>query len=258
MKHLMTLFLPSLTWEKNYNRDSARHDVIAGMISALIMIPQAAALASLAGMPPQYGIYASIVPVIIAALWGSSWHALSGPNTAIALMISAAIFPFANLATEHYISLVFSLTLYVGIIQLIMAAFKFGSLLKFVSPAVITGITNAVGVLIIVSACWGLLGVHNMVEWHFITKINQLVHDIVLANPYAAGIGVFTLAAGIVAQKWKRRYSLVIAMFAGMCGSWILEWLIGTETTGLEVLGHLSVQWKFFAIPHAKIEAMNR
>jgi len=219
------------------------------------MIPQAAALASLAGMPPQYGIYASIVPVIVAALWGSSWHALSGPNTAVALMISAAIFPFANLATEHYISLVFSLTLIVGILQLIMAALKFGSLLKFVSPAVITGITNAVGILIIVSACWGLLGVHNMVEWHFITKLNQLAHDVMLANPYAAGIGLFTLVVGFIAHKWIKRYSLVIAMFVGISGAWLLEWLFGTETTGIEVLGNLSVNWKFFSVPNTKIEA---
>jgi len=255
MNGIFKNFIPDFTWAKNYNRDTFRHDFIAGIVSALIMIPQAAALASLAGMPPQYGIYASIVPVIIAALWGSSWHALSGPNTAVALMISAAIFPFANLGTDLYISLVFSLTFIVGVIQLIMAAFKFGSLLKFVSPAVITGITNAVGVLIIVSACWGLLGVHNMIEWHFITKLNQLAHDIFLANPYALGVGLFTLMVGFAFRKRYRKYSLVFAMVAGIGASWLLSWLFGSETTEIEVLGNLSVQWLHLVAPNLKIEA---
>jgi len=246
---------PNLAWLEGYNFNLARHDMIAGMISALIMIPQAAALASLAGMPPQYGIYASVIPVIIAALWGSSRHALSGPNTAVALMISASIFPFANLGTEHYISLVFTLTFFVGIIQLSLALLKFGSLLKFVSPAVITGITNAVGVLIIVSAAWGLIGVHNMVEWHFLSKINQLGHDIFLANPYATGLGVFTLIVGLVLQKFVKKFSLVIAMFCGIGASYLLDVLVGSEVTRVEVLGHISVQGLQFALPNIHIDA---
>lgn len=258
MKAFLKLLQPNFSWLVGYRKDILHHDFVAGIVSGLIMIPQAAALASLAGMPPQYGIYASIVPVIVASLWGSSWHALSGPNTAVALMISAAIFPFANLGTEHYISLVFSLTLFVGLIQLLMASFKFGSLLKFVSPAVITGITNAVGVLIIISASWGLIGVHNMIEWHFITKLNQLGHDIFLANPYAASVGIFTLLVGVATRKWMRRYSLVIAMFLGIAFSFILDFLYGSENTRIEVLGNLSVhwlQWLQISPPNVNIEA---
>jgi len=255
VNYIFKLLLPNLSWLPGYRWSSARHDFIAGMVSSLIMIPQAAALASLAGMPPLYGIYASIIPVIIAALWGSSWQALSGPNTAVALMISATIFPFANLGTEHYISLVISLTLIVGLIQLAMAFLKFGSLLKFVSPAVITGITNAVGVLIIVSAAWGLIGVHNMIEWHFVTKINQLGHDIFLANPYASGIGVLTLIVGFSLNKRFRKYNLIIAMFIVIGASYLLDYLLGNEITQIEVLGHLSIERIQFTLPNIKIEA---
>jgi len=256
VKGIIKLFIPNLEWVRHYNQDSARHDITAGFVSSLIMIPQAAALASLAGMPPQYGIYASIIPVIVAALWGSSRHALSGPNTAVALMISAAVFPFANLGTDLYISLVLTLTLMVGLIQLIMAGFKFGSVLKFVSPAVITGITNAVGILIIVSAGWGLLGVHNMIEWHFLTKLNQLAHDVALANPYALGVGVFTLIVGFTFRIFLRKYYLVIAMFAGIGVSALLNWLLGSEATGIEVLGNLSISLVQFSVPVLDIEAI--
>jgi len=255
VRYLLRLFTPNLAWIKGYNRNTATQDLVAAIVSALIMIPQAAALASLAGMPPMYGIYASIIPVIVAALWGSSWHALSGPNTAVALMISAAIFPFANLGTDHYINLVLSLTLIVGLIQLSMASLRFGSLLKFVSPAVITGITNAVGVLIILSASWGLLGVHNMIEWHFFTKFNQLAHDIGRANPYAFGIGAVTLAIGLLLQQRLRKFSLIIAMFGGIGASYVLNFLVGYEVTGVEVLGNLSMQWLQFSPPGLPFEA---
>ncbi len=256
MKDLLKLLLPELSWIRGYGGDTLKHDAIAGFVSSLIMIPQAAALASLAGMPPQYGIYASIIPVVIAALWGSSRHALSGPNTAVALMLAAAIFPFANLGTTLYVSLIMSLTLLVGVIQVLMAGLKFGSLLKFVSPAVITAITNAVGILIIVSAGWGLLGVHNMVEWHFITKLNQLLHDIPLANPYTASVGIFTLLVGFTSRAFTRKLNLIIAMFAGIGFSWLLNYLLGSETTGIEVLGHLNVTALPFSVPNMKIEAV--
>ena len=255
MKGLFKLFAPNLTWARSYTTDTLRHDFMAGFVSSLIIIPQAAALASLAGMPPEYGIYASIIPVIVATLWGSSRQALSGPNTAVALMISASIFPFANISTELYISLVLTLTFIVGVIQLTMACLRFGSLLKFVSPAVITGITNAVGVLIIVSAGWGLLGVHRMIEWHFITKLNQLAHDIFLANPYSAGVGLFTLAVGFTLRIFTRKFYLVIAMFMGIGFSWLLNWLMGSENTGIEVLGNLAIHSFQISMPNIKLEA---
>jgi len=256
IKKLVQRLSLELRWTRQYDRETARHDVIAGLVSAVIMIPQAAALASLAGMPPQFGIYASIIPVIIAALWGSSRFALTGPNTAVALMISSIIFPFANVGTELYISLVLVLTLMVGLVQITMSAFSMGDFLKFISPAVITAITNAVGILIIVSAGWGLIGVHYMVEWHFITKLNQLAHDVFRPNPYAMSVGVFTLVVGFTVRRYLRKYYLVIAMIAGILFAESLNLLLGEEITAIERLGNINVSFFPFAVPNLGIDAI--
>jgi SulP family sulfate permease len=256
MNRIARLLLPDFSWLRSVDRSVVRHDFVAGLVSALIMIPQAAALASLAGMPPEYGIYTSLVPVVVAALWGSSWQALSGPNTAVALMIAAVVFPFANIGTELYVSLVLSLTLMVGMIQIAMAAVKAGSLLKFVSPSVISGLTNAVGVLIVVSAAWGLIGVHNMVEWHFLTRLNQLAHDLWLANPFALSVGLFTLAIGFALKRAWPRFYLVIAMFGGIVYGALLNWAFGEEATNIERLGHLHVDLLPMAVPQLGFDAM--
>jgi len=255
VKRILQLLAPTLAWAKNYRRAFWRHDFIAGVVSALIMIPQAAALASLAGLPPEFGVYTSIIPVIIAALWGSSYHALSGPNTAVALMVSATLFPLANIGTDLYIQLALSLALMVGLIQVAMAVGKFGSLLRFVSPSAITGITNAVGVLIIVSSAWGLLGVHNMIEWHLLTRLNQFVDDIPRANPYALGVGAVTLFVGFLLRKTARRFRLVIAMAIGILLALLLNVLLGEENVGMERLGHLTFSQFAFAVPTLRFDS---
>ena len=110
---------PFLLWLPAVKHDTFRPDIEAGLIGAILILPQAIALATLAGMPPQYGIYTSIFPGVIAAVWGSSWHALSGPNTAVCVMIAASVAPFATIGDEYYVGYVFALTLMVGLIQFV-------------------------------------------------------------------------------------------------------------------------------------------
>lgn len=83
--------------------------------------------ATVAGMPPEYGLYAAMVPAIIAALWGSSWHLVSGPTTAIAIVVFATISPLAPPGTEHYVKLVLTLTLLVGVFQLLLGLLRMGT-----------------------------------------------------------------------------------------------------------------------------------
>ena len=84
--HLVRL-LPFLHWWPRVNRVTLRADAIAGAIGAVVVLPQGVAFATIAGMPPEYGLYAAIVPAIVAALFGSSWHLVSGPTTAISIVI---------------------------------------------------------------------------------------------------------------------------------------------------------------------------
>jgi SulP family sulfate permease len=117
---------PFLAWREQLTRASLRADLEAGLISAVLILPQAIALASLAGMPPETGIYASIVPVIVAALWGSSWHALSGPNTAVCVLLASSLAPFASPGSDAYVGYALTLTFLVGAIGLAVGVLRLG------------------------------------------------------------------------------------------------------------------------------------
>ncbi|MEK7362155.1 MAG: SulP family inorganic anion transporter, partial [Pseudomonadota bacterium] len=102
------------------NAGTLKVDLLAGLIGAIIVLPQGVAFATLAGMPPEYGLYAAMVPAVVAALWGSSWHLVSGPTNAISLVVFATMSTIAEPGSAGYVSLVLTLTFMVGLMQLAM------------------------------------------------------------------------------------------------------------------------------------------
>jgi SulP family sulfate permease len=248
--------VPFLAWLPQVNRRTFRPDLEAGLVSAIIILPQAIALATLAGMPPEYGIYTSIFPVMIASIWGSSWHTLSGPNTAVCVLIAYSVAPFASVGTEHYIGYVLALTLMVGVIQLAIGFLRLGGILDFISHNVINAIVMAVALVIIVSAASAFLGVLSNIDEPFFIRLYQVVHDIPRANGYAVAIGSVTVATGLVMRRYWRRYALVIAVIAGTAFSVVMNLLLGPANTNVELLGHLSLSLLPFSAPSFNLESM--
>src|SRR5436190_12835280 len=115
------------SWVHRVDRASLRADVVAGVLGALLVLPQGIAFATLAGLPPQYGLYTAVVPCIVAALFGSSWHVLSGPTNANSLALMAALAPFAVVGSPEYIELVLAVTVMVGIVQCLVVGLKLGA-----------------------------------------------------------------------------------------------------------------------------------
>ena len=111
---------PFLRWWPRVNRETARADVWAGLTGALVVLPQGVAFSTIAGMPPEYGLYAAMIPAILAALFGSSWHLVSGPTTAISIVIYATMSGLAEPGSREYIGLVMTMTFLVGLFQLAM------------------------------------------------------------------------------------------------------------------------------------------
>jgi len=249
-------FLPFLSWILGMKRSVLRSDIEAGLIGALLVLPQAIALATLAGMPPEYGIYTSIIPATIAALWCSSWHSVSGPNTALCVLIAFSVAPFANPGTTDYISLVLALTLMVGIIQVLIGFLKLGSVLDFISHTVISAIVISVGIMTIIAASSSFIGVlSNFGEPVFI-RVYQLVHDIPQANLFALSVGLVTVLSGLVSKKYWRRYSLVIALFVGSLFTFGLNATYGSVSTNIEMIGFLSMALFPFQIPQIDLGNM--
>ncbi|MGH6611396.1 MAG: SulP family inorganic anion transporter, partial [Burkholderiaceae bacterium] len=139
-------------------RGALRADAFAGLTGAIVVLPQGVAFATLAGMPPEYGLYGAMVPCVIAALFGSSRLMVTGPATAISLTTLALMAPIATPGSPQYIALVLTLTFLVGALQLALGLARAGRLIDFVPHSVIVGFTAGAAILIINSQIGPFLG----------------------------------------------------------------------------------------------------
>jgi SulP family sulfate permease len=106
-----------MAWWPLVTRATLKDDAMAGLTGAMIMLPQGVAFATIAGLPPEYGLYAAMMPAVVAALFGSSWHLVSGPTTAISIALFAALHNLAEPGSAEYIRLALTLTFLVGLYQ---------------------------------------------------------------------------------------------------------------------------------------------
>ena len=150
--------LPLLGWLRGYRPATLRHDLIAGLTVAVMLVPQSMAYASLAGLPPVVGLYASVVPLVAYALLGTSGSLAVGPVAITALMTGAALGPLAAGDPGRYAALAAVLALMVGAIHLILAVARLGSLVSFISHPVLIGFTSAAAILIAASQVKDLFG----------------------------------------------------------------------------------------------------
>ena len=148
---LLTRFFPFLIWWPLLDRKTVKGDLMAGLTGAVVVLPQGVAFATIAGMPPEYGLYAGMVPAIVAALFGSSWHLVSGPTTAASIVLLGSLSAFAEPMTPEYVQLAFTLTFMVGVIELTLGLARMGTLVNFISHSVVIGFTAGAALLIAVN-----------------------------------------------------------------------------------------------------------
>jgi MFS superfamily sulfate permease-like transporter len=157
---MVSKIFPFIGWLKGYNIKSFQIDFIAGLTVALVLIPQSMAYAQLAGMPSYYGLYASFLPPMIAALFGSSRQLATGPVAVVSLMTSASLEPLATAGSEGYIVYALLLALTVGVFQLSLGILRLGLVVNFLSHPVVNGFTNAAAIIIASSQLSKMFGVY--------------------------------------------------------------------------------------------------
>lgn len=239
---LIQSFFPFLSWTRLLNKEVLKNDFIAGIVAGILILPQAIALATIAGMPPEYGLYTSIFPVLIAAFYGSSWHVLSGPNTAMVVMIAMAVVPFASIQSPEYIQYVLTLTFMVGAFQLFFAYMRAGAAFAYFSHTVMVAIVTGVGVVIIVQQLGDFTGITVNKPEPIEDTLYQFVHSLYLINWYAFIIAFATFSSGFLIKKYVPRIPyLIAAIFVGMVVGWILDMIVGLNEVGVYMLGHLSL-----------------
>lgn len=164
----LAAYFPILDWGRRYDRHALSNDLIAALIVTIMLIPQSLAYALLAGLPPEMGLYASIAPILLYAIFGSSRVLAVGPVAVVSLMTAAAVGNIAEQGTAGYITASLTLAFLSGAILLIMGLFRLGFITNFLSHPVIAGFITASGVLIAASQLASLLGIkaegHNLPE----------------------------------------------------------------------------------------------
>ena len=199
------------------------------MLGALLVLPQGFAFATLAGLPPEYGLYTAIVPVIVAALFGSSLHLVSGPTAALSIVIFATISPLAVPGSAAYIQLVFSLTFLCGVLMLVMGFARLGFLVNFISHSVVIGFTAGAAVLIAASQLKNFFGVSAAASASFIETLSRFAQALPGFNPYVFSVGVITLLAGIGTRRYLPKLPhMISAMLAGSVYAAALQAAFGT------------------------------
>lgn len=259
MKPSLSRIFPFLRWWPLVNRDTLRADLIAGAIGALVVLPQGVAFATLAGMPPEYGLYAAIVPAIIAALFGSSWHLISGPTNAISIIVFASISGLAEPGSREYIELVLTLTLLVGIFQLALGLVRMGVLVNFISHSVIIGFTAGAACLIFAAQVRNFSGVAIVRGSSFLETVEQFILQFNQINPFVTAVGVATLVAAIAARRWLPRVPyMIVAMLTGSAVAAGLNAYFGAPNTGILTLDALPNALPQTSIPSFSPEAIRK
>ncbi|MCB1525785.1 MAG: SulP family inorganic anion transporter, partial [Rhodoblastus sp.] len=211
-------FLPFLRWAPLVNGRTTRADLLAGLTGAIVVLPQGVAFATIAGMPPQYGLYASIVPTIVAALFGSSWHLVAGPSTTASLVLAASLATFATPGTTDYVQLAMTLAIMTGLIELALGVFKLGVIVNFISHSVVIGYTAGVGMLIIATQSAKFFGLKVPSSHDFLFAVWQTVEALPTISLTETSVAFATLGAGVAARKFLPRipYMLPALLVGGL------------------------------------------
>ena len=242
-------FFPIFEWGKTYNKDQFTNDGVAAIIVTIMLIPQSLAYALLAGLPAEMGIYASIIPIILYAIFGTSRALAVGPVAVVSLMTAAAIGNIAEQGSENYIVAALTLAFLSGAFLVILGIFRLGFIANFLSHPVIAGFITASGIIIATSQIKHILGInasgHNLYE-----LLSSIYSNINETNIFTCLIGISSIAflfwvrSGLkpvlLNLGLKPRLAEILAKagpVAAVAGTTLIVWLFNLTTQNVAVVG---------------------
>ena len=247
------------SWTRTVTPTTLRADALAGLLGAVLVLPQGIAFATLAGLPPEYGLFTAVVPCIIAALLGSSWHVMSGPTNANSLALFAMLSPIALAFSPGYVQLALVVTVMVGVMQWLIGALRLGSLANFISPAALFGFTSGAAVLIAAHALPDVLGLGPAAAHGFAPLLlhvgGQLAHG--GAQGAALAVAAATVLTAWSIKRWRPRWPYMLTGLASATAL-VAVWgrLVSTPAPALRVVGQLAAPWPHFGVPQISWSAV--
>lgn len=227
--------LPILEWLPNYNKTYLSSDVISGITVAFMIIPQGMAYALIAGLPPVYGLYAGLVPLLIYAILGSTKQVAVGPVALDSMIVAAGLGMMSISGVENYIAMAILMTLMIGCIQLLLGTFKLGFLANYLSRPVIGGFTSAAAIIIGLSQMKHILGISTVQSNQF----HVLLFDILkqLGNTHyltlALGVGTIIILLGLKRLPRKVPSAIIVVILGILIGKFFLLEEKGVNTVGV-------------------------
>lgn len=244
-KHI-SRFFPILGTLKEYDREALKGDLNAGITVAIMLVPQGMAYAVLAGMPPVYGLYASLAPLLLYAIFGTSRQLAVGPVAMVSLLVIAGVSEIAEVGSDRFIHLAIMTALGVGMFQLLMGVFRMGFIVNFLSHPVLSGFTSAAAIIIGASQIGNLLGV----DLQRANKVHEimvnLVQNIGSVELITALIGTGSVAAIIFLKKWRRTFPSALTVV--IMGTLVTA-LFSLQTAGVSIVGEVPAGLPSFEMP---------
>ncbi|RMH80908.1 MAG: SulP family inorganic anion transporter [Acidobacteria bacterium] len=250
----MERFFPFLKWLKVYNRQTFASDFIAGLTVAVVLVPQSMAYALIAGLPPVYGLYAASIPVIVAALFGSSAQLATGPVAIVAFLTFVSLSGFAKPGEEKFIELAILMAFLVGAVQLILGVFRLGFLVNFVSQAVVVGFTNAAAIIIATTQVPALLGIKVEQKELIFQNVYEILKNLTNTNPYTLVVGAVSIVLIVGLRKVYRNFPsalLTVVLFTA------LSFAFSFENYGIKVVGEIPKGLPFPSLPSIDLDLLD-
>ncbi len=226
--------VPFLSWLQGYNAEMLRHDSLAGLTVAVILIPQAMAYAMLAGLPPVYGLYAAAVTPMIGGLWGSLRQLATGPIAITSLLVFVAVSSMAAPGSPEYVELALLLSLIVGTLYLVSGFLRLGQMMSFISHSAVKGFTAAVAVIIVAAQLPHLMGIevnrHEYIVFMLVEIAANLhkTHLPTLVTGFSCFLFIYTV------KKYRPAFPAALtALFAAT----LFIFFFRLNETGIAVLG---------------------
>ncbi|WGT50128.1 SulP family inorganic anion transporter [Thioclava nitratireducens] len=262
---MLKRYLPILSWGRDYDRPTFEADLIAAVIVTIMLIPQSLAYSLLAGMPPEYGLYASVLPLLIYAVFGTSRPLAVGPVAVISLMTAAAVGRVAAQGTPEYIAAAVALAFLSGVMLVVMGFLRMGFITAFLSHPVLSGFTSAVGILIAAGQMKHFFGIPAE-SGGILDILGGLWAHLGQTNPYTVVISILSL----VFLFWARRGLKPRLLKAGLserlaailtraapvyavAATILITWLFGLEGRGVRVVGTVPLGFPTPSLPPADL-----
>lgn len=245
---------PFLIWGRQLSGRSLYADLLAGLTGAVIVLPQGIAYAMIAGLPPEYGLYTAIITPIVAGLFGSSLHLISGPTAAISIVVLSVTSGVAEVGSPEFVTSVLTLTLLAGLIQFGFGLARFGSLVNFISHTVVLGFTAGAAILIGTSQLKYVMGLDVPRGSSFIDTWVSLLHQLGDTHLLAFAIAVVTFLTTLAVRKIHKKLP---NMLVGMAAGSLFCWLLDGQNKGIALVGELPAKLPGLSTPDLSSEMLS-